>query len=235
MNVDRRRITGPQNAKPLVFAPLPSDCAKQYTVDLSHEDDLTAQISRTFIQTGLIANANGSAYVEVDGNIVSVSVYGPRPIRGSFIEKASLSVALDDVSDVIEELMEKKFSNYVESTFMSVINLGKYPKSGIDIFINVISVQDIDMLYLKLLSIISDATTLALIDAGIEVLDVVATGFDPVNNTVMSYVKGDEIVGLVCESLNSLDNLKEIMDNTQKKAAVMKSALVSYLLDKAQK
>lgn len=232
---DRRRICGPIDAKPLVFGAIPAALESRQKVDLEREDDLESQISRTFIKAGLISNANGSAYIEVDGNIVSVSVYGPRPIRGSFMEKAGLSVNFDDVSDVIDELMEKKFCNYIENTFMGVINLAKYPKSGIDIFVNVVSVQNVDDLYLKLLTIISDATTLALINANIEVLDIVATGFDPVNNTVMSYVKGDELAGVLCESAKPLDNLAEIMEKTQKKAAVMKSALISLILEHVAK
>jgi exosome complex component MTR3 len=236
MNVtDRRRICGPASAKPLVFGALPANIQSKRKVDLNREDDIEAQISRTFIKTNLISNANGSSYIELDGNIVSVSVYGPRPIRGSFMDKAGLSVTLDDVGDVMDDLMKKKFCNYIENSFMGVINLDKYPKSGIDIFVNVISVQNVEELYLKLLSIISDATTLALIDAKIEVLDIVTTGFDSFNNTVMSYVKNDELVGILCESLNPLDNLKDIMERTQKKAALMKSAIVSYLLESTQK
>ncbi|CEP21531.1 MTR3 [Cyberlindnera jadinii] len=234
MNViDRRRICGPPNAKPLVFAQLPEATLRKHKVDFVRENDVEARITRTFIQSGLVSNANGSSYVEVDGNIVSVSIYGPRPIRGSFTDTAGLSVALDDVGDVLDELLEKKFCTYIENSFVGVINLAKYPKSGIDIFINVISVQDVESLYLKLLGIISDATTLALINANIELLDIVTSGFDATNNTIISFVR-DEVVGMLSEASNPLTNLKEIMAIAQENATVMKKAIVSYLLESAQ-
>ncbi|CDR42806.1 CYFA0S10e02498g1_1 [Cyberlindnera fabianii] len=232
--IDRRRLRGPPQAKPLVFAPLPAELQKDSEIDVKVENDIEAQLKRTFIKTGLVTNANGSTYLEVDNNIISVSVYGPRPIRGSFMEKASLSVNLDDVSEVLDSLMEKKFCNYIENNFLSVINLAKYPKSGIDISINVISVQNPEKLHLKLLSLITDATTMALVDAGIELLDIVASGYDHEHNTVVSYVKGNEVVGILSKSTIPLDDLKEILATTEKKAAVVKSALVGLMIDNAQ-
>lgn len=231
--IDRRRLLGPSNAKPLNFAPITEGKAEN-KVDIEKEDDIEAQISRTFIKTGLITNANGSAFLELDGNIISVSVYGPRPIRGSFVEKTTLSVNLEDSTDLFSDQLNKKFCNFIENNFLSVINLSKYPKSGIDIFINIISVQDVDNLYLKTLSLVSDVTTLAIINAGIEIIDLVVSGFDLQNNTVISFIKNDEVVGLLSESEDSIENLSEIIDKTQKKSIAIKSALTKYLISNSK-
>ncbi len=232
--IDRRRLLGPPNAKPLIFAPLSEKDQQKTLIDKTKEDDIEAQISRTFIKTGLITNANGSSFIEVDGNIISVSVYGPRPIRGSFVEKTTLSVHLEDSTDLFSDLLNKKFCNYIENNFLSVINLSKYPKSGIDIFINIISVQDAEKLYLKTLSLVSDATTLALVNAGIEIIDLVVSGFDLDNNSVLSFIKTNEIVGLLSESEDSLENLSEVIRKTQKKSAVVKNALTTYLISNSK-
>ncbi|CCH45700.1 Polyribonucleotide nucleotidyltransferase [Wickerhamomyces ciferrii] len=232
--IDRRRLLGPANAKPLVFAPLPEEYQQKLQIDASKEDDIESQITRTFIKSGLITNANGSSFLELDGNIVSISVYGPRPIRGSFVEKTTLSVNLEDNTGLFNDLLNKKFCQYIENNFLSVINLSKYPKSGIDIFINIISVQDIDQLYLKLLSLVSDATTLAIIDAGIEIIDLVVSSFDYENNTVLSYIKNDEIVGILGESEDSIENLSKIIEKTQKKSIHVKNALTTHLISTSQ-
>lgn len=232
--IDRRRILGPPNAKPLIFAPLSEKDQQKTAINTTKEDDIESQISRTFIKTGLITNANGSSYLEVDGNIISISVYGPRPIRGTFVEKTTLSVHLEDSTDLFSGLLNKKFCNYIENNFLSVINLSRYPKSGIDIFINIISIQDVEQLYLKTLSLVSDATTLALINAGIEIIDLVVSGFDIQNNTVLSFIKNDEIVGLLSESEDSLDNLSDVIQKTQKKSLVVKDALTTYLISNSK-
>lgn len=232
--IDRRRLLGPPNAKPLTFAPITSSEQSKNEIDLEKEDDIESQIQRTFIKTGLITNANGSAFLELDGNIISVSVYGPRPIRGSFVEKTTLSVNLEDSTDLLSDQLNKKFCNFIENNFLSVINLSKYPKSGIDIFINIISLQDIENLYLKTLSLISDITTLAIINSGIEIIDLVVSGFDLQNNTVISFIKNNEIVGLLSESEDSLENLSEVIEKTQKKSIAIKSALTKYLISNSK-
>lgn len=232
--IDRRRLLGPQNAQPLVFAPLPAEYVSKVQIDKSKEDDINDQISRTFLKSGLIKNANGSAYSELDGNIMSVSIYGPRPIRGTFVEKTSLNIHIDDSTGLIDDLLDQKFSNYIDNTFTSVINLSRYPKSGIDIFVNIISVQNVQDLSLKLLSLISDTTTLALINADIEIIDIVASAFDLENNTVASFVKENEIVAILSESQNSFGQLDKVIDTLQKRAKLVKNGLISYVFEQSK-
>jgi exosome complex component MTR3 len=232
---DRRRITGPANAQPLFFAPLPKEQQAKQKIDIKRESDVKAQISRTFLQIGLITNANGSAYLELDGNIISVSVYGPRPIRGSFIERPMLNVNIDDSTGLVNDLLNKKFSNYIENNLSSVINMSRYPKSGIDVFINIISVQNINELYLKLLSLISDTTTLALINSGIEIFDIVSTSFDIENNSIASFIKNGEVVGFLSESNGSLDKLDQVIEVLYKNSSIVKNSLTDFLASQFKK
>lgn len=232
---DRRRITGPANAKPLVFGTLPKEELKKSQINKEYELNVKEQISRTFLQIGLITNANGSAYLELDGNIISVSVYGPRPIRGSFIERPMLNVNIDDNTGLIDELLNKKFSNYILNNLNSVVNLDRYPKSGIDVFINIISIQNLNELNLKLLSLISDTTTLALINSGIEIFDIISTSFNVENKSIASFIKNGEIIGFLTDSNDSLDNLDSIIKDLYENSTIVKNSLVSYLASEFKK
>lgn len=231
----RKTISGPVNAQPLLFGELPAQYAAKRAAKLtkSKKQDIESQISRTFLQTGLISNANGSGYLELDDNIISVSVYGPRPIRGVFSEKSVLNVNLNDNTGLLTSKLKNKICSYIENNFIPVINSKKYPKSSIDIFINIISVENVELLYLKLLSLISNVTTLSLINAKIEIIDLVVSAFDLSSNTITSFIKNDEIVGIWSDS-GELVDLNNTIEALQKDSLVLKSSLVSFLMSEHQ-
>ncbi|ODQ77790.1 hypothetical protein BABINDRAFT_9777 [Babjeviella inositovora NRRL Y-12698] len=197
MNVqDRRRLLGPPNARLLVFGSRQPETADTQTVKPADE------IRPMFLKTGLITNANGSAYLEVDNTIISVSVFGPRPIRGSFIDRASFAVEfkfLPYVSQPMEAIfechneaskaaassnlngrssltgIEHKISSFIETSLLPSILLEKYPKSSIDIFVTVIA-NDAQTNLLNLANWAVNCSSLALVDSGIECKDVVTSG-----------------------------------------------------------
>ncbi|KAH3680396.1 hypothetical protein WICMUC_000327 [Wickerhamomyces mucosus] len=231
--LDRRRILGPANVKPLIFGLSSSQSKQENKIEEEEEEDINSQISKTFIKTGLITNANGSSYLEYNGNIISVSIYGPRPVRGTFTEKTSLDVHLDDNTETISDLLNKKFCNYIENNFTTVINLNKYPKSGISIFINVLSINNFQKYKYKLLSLISDATTIALINSGIEIIDIVSSTFDLNSNTVISFIKSNEIVGLLSDSnkiYKDVNDFNKIIKKLGNDSNIVKNSLINYLM-----
>lgn len=191
---DRRRILGPADAKiPTVgISSAKNDTSAQKPAeDTPRSED---GIRKFFLKTGLTKNANGLAYLEVGDTILEVSVYGPRPIRGSFIDRASFSVEckflpyLTQPNEVIFNQggqqngrtnlthIEHKISSYVETALLPAILVEKYPKSTIDIFVNVISFNPNTLNLLNLINWVVNCSSLAMVDSGIEVRDLVTSG-----------------------------------------------------------
>ncbi|GEQ69001.1 hypothetical protein JCM33374_g2671 [Metschnikowia sp. JCM 33374] len=186
MSTDRRRILGPADAvRPVAATPAP----------VAKSDKEPGSVRKFFVKTGLSKNANGSAYLEVGDTIIEVSVFGPRPIKGSFINRATFSVEtkfLPYVTQPNEVLfnggsaqgngrsgltnIEQKMSTYVETAFLPALLLEKYPKSTIDVFVNVLSFNSTTCSMLNLISWVVNCTSLAMVDSGIEIRDLVTAG-----------------------------------------------------------
>ncbi|KAH3674754.1 hypothetical protein WICPIJ_009486 [Wickerhamomyces pijperi] len=233
---DRRRILPPSNAKPLVFSQVQTN---DKTKDQSSKTntDISTQVSQTFLKTGLITSANGSSFLECQGNIINVSIYGPRPTRGSFVEKTTIDVQIDDNTKELTTLMNKKLAGFVENVFSGVVCLEKYPKSGISIFINLLGINDLKNNGLMILSLICQAVTLALIDSGIEVIDIVSSTFDQQSNTVGCFIKQGEIVGILSDSNLIFENsqdFKNILNRLDQQSKVVKNSIVQFLIQQQQ-
>lgn len=187
--MDRRRILAPTDSKiPVVGQSSgPERPKRQFSAKEG--------VRSFFIKTGLSNNANGLAFLEVNDTIVEVSVFGPRPIKGSFIDRASFSVECKFLPYITQpnELLfnggasqgngrssltpiEQKISSYIETAFLPALMLEKYPKSTIDVFVNVLSFNSNTSSLLNLISWAVNCTSLALVDSGIEIRDLVTSG-----------------------------------------------------------
>lgn len=190
---DRRRILGPAGAKIPVLG-VSSD-ASVAPAPLPAESRSAAGVRRFFLKSGLTKNANGLAYLEVGDAIVEVSVFGPRPIRGLFVDKALFSVDckfLPYISQPQEKVyngpsqhqngrpgltaIEHKVASFVETAFLSALLLQKYPKSTIDVFITVIAYNPQTLSLLNLMAWAVNCTSVAMVDAALEMRDVVSAG-----------------------------------------------------------
>lgn len=193
---DRRRLLGPVNAKVPNLGINLDPNYKPKKVTTKNNDE----VRKMFLQSGLVTNANGSAYLEVGDTIIQVSVFGPRPIRGSFIDRASFSVECKFLPYVTQpnEItfngkstnfnnngrssltnIEQKISSYLETSLLPSILLEKYPKSTIDLFVTVISTDSTsnsDSSLLNLINWIINCSSVALVDSGIELKDIVTSG-----------------------------------------------------------
>lgn len=187
---DRRRILGPSDAKIPRLGK--SSGATTEKKQLNAKDGVRS----FFIKTGLTNNANGLAYLEVGDTVIEVSVFGPRPIKGSFIDRASFSVEckfLPYITQPNEVLynggvtqgmgragltpIEQKISSHIETAFLPAILLEKYPKSTIDVFVNVLSFNSNTSSLLNLITWAVNCTLLAMVDSGIELRDLVTSGY----------------------------------------------------------
>ncbi|SCW00954.1 LAFE_0D01816g1_1 [Lachancea fermentati] len=228
---DRRRILGPTNARPIQFAPLNEDSKK---IDTERKN-LNKSV---FIENGLVSNSNGSSYLETrDSNgieyptLLLTSVYGPRPTRGSFNSKASLTIQFKEVTAENFPTGElKELCNFLTNIFNAVINLAGYPKSGIDIFLNLIQHEGPSGEYSReaILPTCINGITLALVDAGIEIFDMVSAG--SYNGTVVSFTKnGEEIVGL-WKDTGDVEDLVETIEKCKEQYYQNRSTMIKYLM-----
>ncbi|SCU83044.1 LADA_0C09362g1_1 [Lachancea dasiensis] len=236
MNIsDRRRILGPSNAKLLTFD-------KSGPVEIEPISSSSVPNSTSmYIENGLICNANGSSYLEVTGStseadrtLMLTSVYGPRPSRGAFNAKATLSVQFKEVTlEKIPAGELKELCNFLSNVFNAVINLERYPKSGIDVFLSLIHSSNGSQLY-ELESIIStcvNGITLALIDAGIEIFDTVSAGI--YEKHIVAFVKnGTEIVGFWKgkDSASESEDILSIIEQCKLDYLKNRKAMVEYLV-----
>lgn len=274
---DRRRLLGPSNTIiPSVGISSNADSIEVEKNDTRSKD----QIRKFFLKTSTIENANGSAYLEVGNTIIQASIFGPRPIHGSFVNRASLSVeckflpyisqpgdSIFNTQDTFNnnsngfgktELtnVEQKISSYIETCLLPSIILEKYPKSTIDIFINIISIDETansNSLLLNLINWIVNCSSLALVDAGIELKDIVTSGqvrlidgeiiMDPISSdlgvdALISFMnlRNDEIVGIWLEGGDDLNDeaIETIIKGCNAMSKKIRSNINSYLLKNAQ-
>ncbi|KGU20126.1 hypothetical protein MG7_05608 [Candida albicans P34048] len=199
---DRRRLLGPSG---MIIPNIPKQ--QQKSIITTTTNTSTSTIPSFFLKHSIIDNANGSAYLEINNTIIEVSIFGPRPIRGSFIDRASVSVDCKFLPHIIQPMasifndtttsggggisssnrgyrtgmnnIEHKLSSYLETCVLSSLILEKYPKSTIDIQISIISIdKEIGGSHslLWLLQWITCCCSLALVDSGIEMKDIISSG-----------------------------------------------------------
>ncbi|SCU90218.1 LANO_0D07998g1_1 [Lachancea nothofagi CBS 11611] len=237
MNItDRRRILGPSNAKSLTFD----------RSDASVQEDQPKNISSgpkndtMYIENGIVCNSNGSSYLEVKDRdnvekrtLLLTSVYGPRPSRGAFNAKASLSVQFKEVTlEKIPAGELREVCNFLTNVFNAVIILDRYPKSGIDIFLSLIhssnGSQDYDLE--TIITACVNGITLALIDAGIEIFDTVSAGLFEKNVTVFMK-NGTEIAGFWKDDNGSVDeDLLQVIEKCRQHYSQNRKTIIDYVV-----
>lgn len=267
MNADRRRILGPSSAATPIRESA-TETLQVGTPDGSH--------IKFFAKSGLLKNASGLAYLEVGDSIIEVSIFGPRPIKGLYIERASLSVEshflpyITQPNEVIFNggsnrangrtgltSIEHSLSSFVETALLSTIPLEKYPKSTIDVFINILSFNSNTRSLLNLAAWTVTCTSLAMVDAGIEMRDLITGGhvliidgvtlLDPtisdsgknVSESVACFtvLHNNDVVALWMDGSNEvtdLNALKSQIDGCKKMSELVRSNVNGYLLSVAQ-
>ncbi|AOW05023.1 3' exoribonuclease family, domain 1-domain-containing protein [Yarrowia lipolytica] len=186
---DRRRVLGPADAVPFTLDNIKPTEVEQKSLD----------IGSIFVKTGVVENANGSAYLELDDIKIVAIVHGPRPMRGLFTTSAILNVdtkflpvSLCDIesksavvsstqltqyirsaSTTQSSSLQKNVSSYVHTSLLPSILVEKYPKSTIDVSISVLSSSNNTKTTVA--AAVSCAGA-ALADSGLECTDIVTAG-----------------------------------------------------------
>ncbi|GJQ08361.1 hypothetical protein GpartN1_g3298.t1 [Galdieria partita] len=169
------------------------------------------------LNTGTIADAAGSGYVELGKTKVIVAVYGPRPpiraragvenamsgritcevVKSSFCYYSCESAKIPSRGFSEEERL---LSIRLIRVFEPIVILDKYPKNSIDLFVVLLEDDGSAMAAMTL------ATSLALADASIELLSLVSSATVAVSTKHEYLVDPDRIesenaVGLITVSL----------------------------------
>jgi exosome complex component RRP41 len=130
------------------------------------------ELRRFYSKVGLL-QADGSAYVEMGNTQVICAVYGPKETKQRQHDRVTINVAYHMASFSTGSQSKKlkkdrrllEMASYIKHCFEPIVMTSLYPRSVIDIFIQVIQ-TDGGLLHTSI-----NATCLALIDAGIPMTD----------------------------------------------------------------
>lgn len=188
MPLDTRRITGPETSKnPRDFCPTAvlnlDDLEKQRP-----DGRDSTQMRQLFVQCGVISQAKGSAYIEMNQTKVICAVYGPREVqrREDFSLKGQLTCdfrfatfARPQRGQHMQDNQERDLSVQMLESLEPAVCLHKYPKAQINIFVTVLQ-HDGSALSAAIL-----CASLALASAGVEMYDLVIASSAAVINNMM--------------------------------------------------
>ncbi|KAI9598560.1 ribosomal protein S5 domain 2-like protein [Syncephalis fuscata] len=200
--MDRRRVQGPETS----VVPLPtqevleSRAALLPPVQSGKRADGRGpeDIRPVFLRTGLISQASGSAYIELGRTKVACAVYGPRQLKKQqgFSEHGRLycefkfaTFACKKRRHHLRDPQEKEFSQIIVQALTPSVRLDRLPKSVVDLYITVIENDGTA----SCLAAAITAASVALADAGVEMLDLVAaTSLGYVNQQLLVDCSADE-------------------------------------------
>ncbi|KAK9234077.1 3' exoribonuclease family, domain 1-domain-containing protein [Lipomyces kononenkoae] len=184
--LDRRRILVPPLARPLIYVDddKPNPAVIQASTKSASSVDAARKI---YLRTSLIPDSTGSAYVEHQQSKILALVNGPRSQKGSFSPTAKLAVDVKflPISSDAHVLgiqqgggfttsLERTLADFIYASLVPSIRLGQYPKSGISVSVVVISGPPVwNGLVKQIAASCVTAASVAVVDAGIEVLDIV--------------------------------------------------------------
>lgn len=213
-------------------------------MSLETKEDMKQKI---YLKTDCVNEASGSSYIELGNTKVLCSVYGPReiPRKDDYDFKvanvncefrfASFSCFMQrrgQLNQREQGLDEKNFSSIIEEALKPSIFLHKYPKSQIDLYILCIQ-NDMDSKNILSASVI--AASMALVNASIELYDLVASyTYIPINLTVSFMPSLHQVTSIyfsnqlngACLSVDLFkSHIKESIENCKKVHMYMKSIL----------
>ncbi|KAK9720288.1 3'-5'-exoribonuclease [Basidiobolus ranarum] len=177
--MDRKRINGPELSVAPIFKDQKIPAVIPLTLSEKRSDGRTTEELRSiFLKTGLISQANGSAYIELQHTKIACAIYGPRQAKKpSFNNKGELNCEFKftPFSCVkrrghLRDAQERELSQIITQALAPSVRLELFPKSVVDIYISVLESDGIGSTVAAAIT----CASVALADAGIEMLDLVA-------------------------------------------------------------
>ncbi|KAI0006168.1 mRNA transport regulator 3 [Russula compacta] len=178
---DRRRVNGPSES----FQPIfdddegPGVLYRGWKLGQTRRKRRAEDIRPIFLKTGLINQANGSAYIETEHTKIACAVYGPRQSKSSTyheVGRLSVEVKFTPFSSLvrrvpIRDAEDRTIASLVQQALTPSVRLDLLPKSVIDISITVIECDGIE----SCIAAAIVAASASLVKAGIEMLGLVAS------------------------------------------------------------
>ncbi|XP_013381571.1 exosome complex component MTR3-like [Lingula anatina] len=144
-------------------------------MNLRNDGRTSDQVRPIFLKSGVISQAKGSAYLEMDKTKIMCAVYGPRQVRREdFSLQGQLTCEFKFLTFSCkyrrqhqQDNQEKDYSVILLEALEPAVRLEKFPKAKLDIFVTVLEDDG------SSLSGAITAASVALADAGIEMYDLV--------------------------------------------------------------
>ncbi|KAG1447724.1 hypothetical protein G6F56_009169 [Rhizopus delemar] len=232
--MDRRRVNGPE----LSVAPISKE--KETTIQVLNNEGKRLDkrgledLRAIFLKPGLVTQASGSAYIEVGNTKVTCAVYGPRQLKKSaFSQNGTINCdfKFSPFSRIkrrtaIRDPEEKEFSQILIQALSPAVRLELLPKSAIDIYINVLESDGTS----SCLAAAIVAASVALADAGIEMLDQVTAcssvfAKDQILMDGTEEEEGQKDGSLVLSYMPSLNEVTHILQVGQSDSVVTSKAV----------
>ncbi len=131
------------------------------------------------IESGVLPNADGSAYIEMGGNKIFVGVFGPREMHPKHLAKPHMAVlrcryhmapfSVSTRRSPAPSRRDTEISMVIRHALEPAVFLERYPRASIDVFAEVLQADG----GTRCASI--NAATVALVDAGIPMRDLVVS------------------------------------------------------------
>ncbi|KAI0780839.1 ribosomal protein S5 domain 2-like protein [Trametes elegans] len=178
-NFDRRRINGPEESYQPIFEHDEDERETRWKPGNPRKGRAPRNIRPIFLKAGLINQANGSAYIETEKTKIACAVYGPRQSKTTvYSEKGRLNVEVKFAPFSctkrrvpIRDAEDRSVAVQIQQALVPSLRLELLPKSTIDIFVTIIENDGIE----GCIAAGSVAASVALADAGIEMLGLVAS------------------------------------------------------------
>ena len=246
---DGKRLTGPESSLPYsVFSSRPEKAERGER----EEGRGAGQHRRIFLSTGVISQAQGSAYIEQGRTKVMVGVWGPREVqrRSDFSMSGSLTAEFKFApfsrrdQTVSSGGSEEELGLVVSEALSSTVCLDKYPKSVLEVGVTVLE-DDGSVLAASL-----TAAGLALAAAGVHMADLVvgvkvcvrgegevlvdpeaSEEADGEAGLVVGYLPSlDQVVSSVCQGVLSPSSLSSALATATQQAATLLPAVQQELV-----
>ncbi|KAM0789429.1 hypothetical protein ACM66B_000254 [Microbotryomycetes sp. NB124-2] len=178
---DRRRYNAPEASTPLVYGKQDLAAGRSSSAQMNERDDgrSALQVRPIYLETGMVTEAAGSAYIEAGRTKLVCAVYGPKPTPPSapFNAKARLNVEIKfaPFSSGVRRFVPGKdteaadLSAVLQQSLLPAIRLELLPKSQIDLFLTVLESDGSD----ADISLGVAAASAALSEAGIQMYGLV--------------------------------------------------------------
>ncbi|XP_063706799.1 exosome complex component MTR3 [Culicoides brevitarsis] len=174
MPVDHKRINGPEAS--LSYKLYSVDYLKALEKEIERTDRGNEEPRKIFLESGILSNARGSAYIEMGNTKVTVAVFDPREIPKNnkhreegilycYFKFASFSCAKRKLPQPDSD--EKSYALALKRALQPAVCRYTFPNFQVDVFVNVLENDG------SALAAAITAAGLALADAGIPMYDVI--------------------------------------------------------------